>query len=70
MGTGRLEAFGDGVVAITIALYGGVLLMAAVADWILMNLMTHHEGRESALAKAMGRDLKGKATPVTLEAGS
>jgi uncharacterized membrane protein len=47
-----------------VALYGGVLLMAAVAYWILMTLMIRHEGRESALAKAMGRDLKGKLSPL------
>ena len=46
-----------------VALYGGVLFMAAVAYWILMTLLIRHEGRESALARAMGRDLKGKLSP-------
>jgi uncharacterized membrane protein len=49
--------------ALPVALYGGVLFMAAVAYWILMTLLIRHEGRESALARAMGRDLKGKLSP-------
>jgi uncharacterized membrane protein len=42
------------------ALYGGVLLMNAVAYTVLMLLLVAHEGPESTLAKAMGRDLKGR----------
>jgi uncharacterized membrane protein len=43
-----------------VALYGGVLIMCAAAFTLLMTLMVRHEGRDSALAKAMGRDMKGK----------
>jgi len=43
-----------------VSLYGFVLIMNAVAYTILMTLMIAHEGADSALARAMGRDIKGK----------
>jgi uncharacterized membrane protein len=43
-----------------VALYGAVLVMNAAAYTILMTLLIRHEGADSALAQAMGRDLKGK----------
>lgn len=46
------------------ALYGVVLLMAAVAYWILQQAIIARHGRESLLAKAVGRDFKGKLSPV------
>ncbi len=46
------------------ALYGVVLLMAAVAYWILQQAIIVRHGRESLLATAIGRDLKGKISPV------
>ena len=46
------------------ALYGVVLLMAAVAYWILQQTIIAGHGGESLLAKAVGRDLKGKLSPV------
>ncbi|HMB58261.1 MAG TPA: TMEM175 family protein [Arenimonas sp.] len=45
------------------ALYGGVLLMAGVAYWLLQQCIISVHGRESALAQAIGRDFKGKASP-------
>jgi uncharacterized membrane protein len=45
---------------VPVALYGGVLIMDAVAFTILMTLMIRHEGPGSDLARAMGRDIKGK----------
>ena len=45
--------------AIPTALYGGVLLMAATAYWILARALIAAEGTESMLAKAIGRDRKG-----------
>ena len=42
------------------ALYGGVLMMAGIAYWILVFTITNEEGADSLLAKAIGRDLKGK----------
>jgi len=45
------------------ALYGGVLLMAAIAYWLLQRVIISHQGDGSPLAKAIGRDLKGKLSP-------
>ena len=52
-----------------VALYGGVLIMAAFAYLILATLIARHEGRDSVFAKAMGRDIKGKVSPVLYGAG-
>jgi len=46
------------------AVYGAVLLMNAVAFSILALLLIRHEGPESPLAKAFGRDYKGKLSLV------
>ena len=46
------------------ALYGGGLLMAALAYFILQNLIIAAHGRDSKLAASMGRDIKGKLSPV------
>lgn len=46
------------------ALYGFVLLMAAVAYFILQTAIVKTQGKNSLLAKAIGRDLKGKASPI------
>jgi TMEM175 potassium channel family protein len=46
------------------ALYGLVLLMAAIAYWILQGLIIRHEGPESILAQAIGADAKGKLSMV------
>jgi uncharacterized membrane protein len=45
-------------------LYGIVLLMAGVAYWILQNCIISTQGENSILKKAIGRDLKGKSSPV------
>ena len=42
------------------ALYGAVLLLAAVAYYILQNLIIAEQGRDSKLAASIGRDFKGK----------
>src|SRR5262245_35557082 len=42
------------------ALYGGVVLMAAVAYLILQRAIVAHHGKSSTLATAVGRDIKGK----------
>ena len=42
------------------AVYGIVLLLAAVAYWILVNAIVVHEGSHSKLRAAIGRDVKGK----------
>lgn len=41
------------------ALYGGVLLMAGAAYWVLTRAIIAGEGADSLLARAIGRDLKG-----------
>ena len=46
------------------ALYGVVLLMAAIAYWILQRRILLSEGPESLLARAVGSDFKGNASPV------
>src|SRR5438477_12256414 len=46
------------------ALYGGVLLMAALAYYILQTLIIRLHGHDSKLARAIGSDLKGKLSPV------
>ena len=45
-----------------VALYGVVMLFAGVAYYILAQSLVSHHGRESLLATALGRDLKGKAS--------
>ena len=46
------------------AVYGGVLLLAAVAFFILVRVLISVHGRDSALAIAIGRDIKGKISPL------
>jgi uncharacterized membrane protein len=51
--------------ALPTALYGVVLLLAALAYWILQNrIISVGGGRESLLARAVGRDRKGKISPL------
>ena len=51
--------------AVPTAAYGGVLLAAAIAYWLLQRAILRREGRHSLLAEAVGRDLKGKLSPFT-----
>jgi len=51
------------------ALYGIALLMPAVAWQILQFAILRSHGRDSPLARALGRDLKGKLSPVLYLAG-
>jgi uncharacterized membrane protein len=44
--------------------YGGVLLLAAIAYKILQTLIVADEGKDSKLAEALGRDVKGKISVV------
>ncbi len=50
--------------ALPTALYGVVLLMAALAYWILQQRIIAVHGREALLARAVGRDIKGKLSPL------
>ncbi|HET6227011.1 MAG TPA: TMEM175 family protein [Bacteroidia bacterium] len=46
------------------ASYGFVLLMAAISYWLLQNQLIVVNGKDSVLAKALGKDFKGKISPV------
>lgn len=46
------------------AVYGFVLLMAAIAYYLLQQRIIRSEGDKSILAMAVGDDLKGKASPI------
>ena len=51
------------------AAYGVVALLAALAYFILQKAIISEQGAESRLAAALGRDLKGKASPLLYIAG-
>jgi len=46
------------------SLYGGVLLMAAIAYFLLQNAIIRAQGPDSLLKHAIGRDWKGKLSPL------
>jgi len=46
------------------AAYGVVLLMAAIAYWILQQRIIASQGENSVLKKAVGNDWKGKLSPL------
>jgi uncharacterized membrane protein len=46
------------------ALYGVVLLMAAIAYYLLQQAIIRAQGADSILKEAIGRDWKGKLSPV------
>ena len=50
--------------AIPTAIYGGVLFAAGVAYYVLQSAIIADQGAGSKLATAVGRDLKGKISPV------
>jgi uncharacterized membrane protein len=50
-------------------LYGVVLLMAAVAYWILQQSIISSQGRDSLLRRAVGHDWKGRVSPALYIAG-
>lgn len=47
-----------------VAIYGVVLLLAAIAYYILVRALISLHGRDSMLATAVGRDYKGKISPI------
>ena len=51
------------------AAYGVILLMAAIAYWILQRLIIRSQGAHSLLGKAVGRDWKGNVSPFLYVAG-
>src|SRR3954453_13650111 len=50
--------------ALPTVLYGVVLLMAAIAYYLLQLAIIRAQGQNSILKKAIGRDWKGKLSPV------
>ncbi len=50
--------------AVPTAVYGVSLLMPAIAWYLMQWTIISHQGRDSALRRAIGRDLKGKIAPV------
>ena len=50
--------------AVPTAIYGSVLLLAAVAYYLLQGAILRAEGADSVLATAVGADFKGKVSPL------
>ncbi len=46
------------------AVYGAILLMPAIAYYLLQKAIMHQQGRHSVLASALGSDFKGKLSPL------
>lgn len=46
------------------ALYGGVLLLAAIAYFLLQGAIIRSQGSQSLLKRALGDDIKGKISPL------
>ena len=51
------------------AIYGVVLLMAAIAYWVLQRVIVRAQGPDSLLQKAMGGDWKGNVSPLVYVVG-
>lgn len=51
------------------AFYGGSLLLSAIAWVIMQTAIIRQQGPDSPLRRALGRDLKGKISPVIYLAG-
>jgi uncharacterized membrane protein len=51
------------------AVYGGALLMPAIAYYLLQRAIIHQQGKHSVLAKALGSDFKGRISPIFYIAG-
>lgn len=48
----------------TMTLYGALLLLSAIAYFILQSSIISSQGEDSVLKKAVGKDWKGKVSPV------
>jgi uncharacterized membrane protein len=51
------------------AIYGAVLLACALAWYAMQSVIIHAQGPESPLRRAIGRDWKGKLSPLCYAAG-
>lgn len=54
----------SGFVQVPVLAYGINLLCAGIAYVILQQALIRHQGREGALARAVGKDWKGKTSPL------
>jgi uncharacterized membrane protein len=54
----------SGLATLPTAVYGGFLLMSAIAFWILVRVILACQPPQSLLATALGRDFKGNASVV------
>jgi uncharacterized membrane protein len=52
------------IAATPTAVYGLILLLAAIAYYVLQRAVIAKQGRESILAVAIGKDWKGKLSPI------
>ena len=52
-----------------VAIYGVVLFLSAIAYYILTKMLLKAHGKDSVLAKALGRDLKGKISIILYSSG-
>src|SRR6202051_4190804 len=52
------------------AIYGAILLMPAIAYYLLQKAIVHQQGRHSVLASALGRDFKGKISVLLYAAAA
>jgi uncharacterized membrane protein len=57
------------VAEVPTAVYGCVLLLAAIAYWTLQTVIVNAHGPESSIKTALGRDVKGKISPVLYALG-
>jgi uncharacterized membrane protein len=57
------------LVSIPAAVYGVILLMPAIAYYLLQKAIIHRQGPHSVLASALGSDIKGKISPLLYLAG-
>ena len=56
---------GDNFLApVPTAVYGGILLMPAIAYYLLQKAIIHKQGAHSVLAHALGSDIKGKISLI------
>lgn len=56
-------------VSLPVAVYGAVLLMPALAYYFLQSCIVRANGDDKTLAEALGRDIKGRISPLFCIAG-
>jgi len=53
----------------TVVLYGGILIMSAVAYYVLVRVLLRAQGHDDTLARAIGSDFKGRISLVIYAVG-